>query len=344
MNEGQVSTSDDFRAATARLHATAAWVTGAFGAIAALLIGTADWSFTDGSVATAFGRLAAVGVALTATALTIDAAAKVFVDRYVTLADLSRDLRGALADAEFAGALSRMEKRRGATANDDTLRADSPESDIYQAGIDLKKLLTAERLESVENERLLRQVTSNHPVLGELSRVGPETFGSVAESLEVFQNRLEAANEALQRADPSNLPNALEWWRVVDSAVERTLSAANYFETRERFCRGRRKLIGSVPVILGAVIIGLMFRPSESEPSPSPAEMRVTNGRGAVLYAYPSKASVALGTIDPGAQVGVTCRYRDVSAQWYRNSDGDWLFDEDVSLGFLADEPPFCER
>lgn len=116
MNDNSATTQDEFRAATARLQSTAAWVTAAFGGIATILLASAGFSLAGVGVSSGLGRLVAMGVALAlalmATVSVIDAAAKVFVDRYVTLADLSRDLRAALADAESSGAVEAHPRAR----------------------------------------------------------------------------------------------------------------------------------------------------------------------------------------------------------------------------------------
>jgi len=95
--------ADGFIGATSRLQSTAKWLTATFGAIAALVIGSAGMSIADaGSISRAAIRLAAAAVALVGAVWILDATAAVFLDRYVTLADLSSDLRNAVAESDGA--------------------------------------------------------------------------------------------------------------------------------------------------------------------------------------------------------------------------------------------------
>jgi len=128
---------------------------------------------------------------------------------------------------------------------------------------------------------------------------------------------------------------------AVHHALRRTLAAANFFESRERFRTVRTRIARGVPTI-GVALAVALFLPQPRGPSDNSVELRVTSRNGAALYGFPeaSARADALGTVAYGVAVMAECKSDD--GAWYRTQDRAWLSAEDAMPAFGETEPPHC--
>ncbi len=261
-------TGTDYRAATDRINSTAAWLSAAFGAIAALVVTTIGLSHdSHDTILEIIARIVAGSAALVCAVAIVDSMGSVFLANYVTLSDLSRDLREATEEAD-RGQNEPVQNIRLSVRRWFGLR-DFPgvgSGALPLAGLphsQLDRLVTADRLARLNQERLTHEILRRRPVLTQLGHVGPELFGHVAVSLDQLYGRLDDIavrfRDGMSSADEPKraaLADELQWVR---GAVQGVLAAANYYEAQRRFSLARHRLLTLAPAVAAALAIVLLM-------------------------------------------------------------------------------------